>query len=162
MTTIEAWKAVPFHFWTGVFFVFGCITGSFLNVCIHRMPLGESIAGSCKGKPGNAKTFGARCKAAAVMAFPRFRCVGTRRVRAVHRARRLLRRLKNYPVTFEPRRKGDAPTGCQPAIGAHFGDDATAVVNPVGRVSFLVDLAGMARLSQRMTSFMDRPSEVRR
>src|SRR4026209_1995 len=43
MTTVEAWKAVPFHFWTGVFFVFGCITGSFLNVCIHRMPLGQSI-----------------------------------------------------------------------------------------------------------------------
>src|SRR4026209_1849087 len=43
MTTVEAWKAVPFHFWTGVFFVFGAITGSFLNVCIHRMPLGQSI-----------------------------------------------------------------------------------------------------------------------
>src|SRR4026207_1459599 len=43
MTTAEAWRAVPFHFWTGVFFVFGCITGSFLNVCIHRMPLGQSI-----------------------------------------------------------------------------------------------------------------------
>src|SRR6185436_347870 len=43
MTTVEAWQAVPFHFWTGVFFVFGCITGSFLNVCIHRMPLGQSV-----------------------------------------------------------------------------------------------------------------------
>ncbi|HMJ64912.1 MAG TPA: prepilin peptidase [Candidatus Binatia bacterium] len=43
MTTPEAWRAVPFHFWSGVFFVFGCITGSFLNVCIHRMPRAESI-----------------------------------------------------------------------------------------------------------------------
>ena len=37
------WGAVPFHFWTLVFFVFGTIVGSFLNVCIHRLPLGESI-----------------------------------------------------------------------------------------------------------------------
>jgi leader peptidase (prepilin peptidase) / N-methyltransferase len=37
------WAAVPFHFWSLVFFVFGCVTGSFLNVCIHRLPLGQSI-----------------------------------------------------------------------------------------------------------------------
>ena len=37
------WAAVPFHFWSVVFFVFGSIVGSFLNVCIHRMPLGQSI-----------------------------------------------------------------------------------------------------------------------
>ena len=37
------WSRVPFHFWSLVFFVFGCIVGSFLNVCIHRMPLGLSI-----------------------------------------------------------------------------------------------------------------------
>lgn len=37
------WSAVPFHFWSLCFFVFGCIVGSFLNVCIHRMPLGQSI-----------------------------------------------------------------------------------------------------------------------
>ncbi len=37
------WAAVPFHFWSVVFFVFGSIVGSFLNVCIHRMPLGESV-----------------------------------------------------------------------------------------------------------------------
>src|SRR5687767_13923460 len=43
MTTVEAWKQVPFHFWSGVFFVFGCVTGSFLNVCIHRMPLEQSV-----------------------------------------------------------------------------------------------------------------------
>jgi leader peptidase (prepilin peptidase)/N-methyltransferase len=38
----ENW-AMPFHFWSAVFFVFGCVVGSFLNVCIHRMPLGQSI-----------------------------------------------------------------------------------------------------------------------
>jgi len=39
----EVWSRVPFHFWSLVFFVFGCLVGSFLNVCIHRMPLGLSI-----------------------------------------------------------------------------------------------------------------------
>jgi leader peptidase (prepilin peptidase)/N-methyltransferase len=34
---------VPFHFWTACFFALGCIVGSFLNVCIHRMPRDESI-----------------------------------------------------------------------------------------------------------------------
>ncbi len=37
------WAAVPFWFWCVVFFVLGTVVGSFLNVCIHRMPLGESI-----------------------------------------------------------------------------------------------------------------------
>jgi leader peptidase (prepilin peptidase) / N-methyltransferase len=37
------WAGVPFHFWSVVFFVFGSVVGSFLNVCIHRMPLGQSI-----------------------------------------------------------------------------------------------------------------------
>jgi leader peptidase (prepilin peptidase)/N-methyltransferase len=37
------WAPVPFHFWSVVFFVLGCIVGSFLNVCIHRLPLGMSI-----------------------------------------------------------------------------------------------------------------------
>ena len=37
------WSAVPPGFWAAVFFVLGCIVGSFLNVCIHRLPLGESI-----------------------------------------------------------------------------------------------------------------------
>jgi leader peptidase (prepilin peptidase) / N-methyltransferase len=37
------WALVPFHFWSLVFFVFGCIVGSFLNVCIYRLPLGMSI-----------------------------------------------------------------------------------------------------------------------
>lgn len=37
------WAAVPFHFWSLIFFVFGTMVGSFLNVCIHRMPRNESI-----------------------------------------------------------------------------------------------------------------------
>jgi leader peptidase (prepilin peptidase)/N-methyltransferase len=37
------WTALPFHFWTAVAFVLGCMVGSFLNVCIHRLPLGESV-----------------------------------------------------------------------------------------------------------------------
>src|ERR1035438_3286044 len=39
----EYWAAVPFHFWSLCYFVFGCMIGSFLNVCIHRLPLGMSI-----------------------------------------------------------------------------------------------------------------------
>ncbi len=39
----QTWAAVPFGFWAVVFFVFGTIVGSFLNVCIHRMPREESI-----------------------------------------------------------------------------------------------------------------------
>lgn len=39
----EIWARVPFHFWSLVFFCFGCIVGSFLNVCIHRMPRNESV-----------------------------------------------------------------------------------------------------------------------
>jgi len=37
------WALVPFHFWSLTFFALGCIVGSFLNVCIYRMPLGWSI-----------------------------------------------------------------------------------------------------------------------
>jgi leader peptidase (prepilin peptidase) / N-methyltransferase len=37
------WMLVPFHFWSLVFFTLGCIVGSFLNVCVHRLPLGQSI-----------------------------------------------------------------------------------------------------------------------
>jgi leader peptidase (prepilin peptidase) / N-methyltransferase len=37
------WAAVPFHFWSVTFFVLGSMVGSFLNVCIHRLPLGQSI-----------------------------------------------------------------------------------------------------------------------
>ena len=39
----NVWRTVPFQFWALVFFVFGCIMGSFLNVCIYRMPRGESL-----------------------------------------------------------------------------------------------------------------------
>ncbi|HXI69380.1 MAG TPA: prepilin peptidase [Verrucomicrobiae bacterium] len=37
------WALVPFHFWSLCFFTFGCIVGSFLNVCIYRMPLDLSV-----------------------------------------------------------------------------------------------------------------------
>jgi leader peptidase (prepilin peptidase) / N-methyltransferase len=37
------WAVVPFHFWSLVFFSLGCIIGSFLNVCIYRMPLDLSV-----------------------------------------------------------------------------------------------------------------------
>ncbi|HVU27516.1 MAG TPA: prepilin peptidase [Verrucomicrobiae bacterium] len=37
------WELVPFHFWSLCFFSLGCIVGSFLNVCIYRMPLEMSI-----------------------------------------------------------------------------------------------------------------------
>jgi leader peptidase (prepilin peptidase)/N-methyltransferase len=37
------WAALPFHFWSVALFVLGCMVGSFLNVCIHRLPLGQSI-----------------------------------------------------------------------------------------------------------------------
>jgi leader peptidase (prepilin peptidase) / N-methyltransferase len=37
------WELVPFHFWSLTFFALGCIVGSFLNVCIYRMPLGLSV-----------------------------------------------------------------------------------------------------------------------
>src|SRR5262245_31275241 len=37
------WAAVPFHFWSAMLFAFGSMVGSFLNVCIYRMPLGLSV-----------------------------------------------------------------------------------------------------------------------
>src|SRR4051794_35634477 len=37
------WAAVPFHFWSVVMFALGSMVGSFLNVCIHRLPLGQSV-----------------------------------------------------------------------------------------------------------------------
>lgn len=39
----QVWAAVPFHFWSVMFFIFGSMVGSFLNVCIHRMPRNESV-----------------------------------------------------------------------------------------------------------------------
>src|SRR5213593_2924353 len=43
MANPSPWQLIPFHFWSAVLFTFGSIVGSFLNVCIHRMPRGESI-----------------------------------------------------------------------------------------------------------------------
>jgi leader peptidase (prepilin peptidase)/N-methyltransferase len=40
---LNVWETAPFHFWSVVFFMLGCIIGSFLNVCIYRMPLEMSI-----------------------------------------------------------------------------------------------------------------------
>jgi leader peptidase (prepilin peptidase)/N-methyltransferase len=40
---LETWRSLPFHFWTLVFAILGAIVGSFLNVCIHRMPRDESL-----------------------------------------------------------------------------------------------------------------------
>ena len=37
------WAKVPFHFWSVVFFILGSMVGSFLNVCIYRMPREESV-----------------------------------------------------------------------------------------------------------------------
>jgi leader peptidase (prepilin peptidase)/N-methyltransferase len=43
MFDIHTWDAAPFHLWSVSFFVLGCMVGSFLNVCIYRMPAGMSI-----------------------------------------------------------------------------------------------------------------------
>jgi leader peptidase (prepilin peptidase) / N-methyltransferase len=40
---LNPWAAVPGWFWASTFFVLGTIVGSFLNVCIHRLPRGQSI-----------------------------------------------------------------------------------------------------------------------
>ncbi len=39
----RTWAELPFHFWTLTFLLLGAVVGSFLNVCIHRMPRGESL-----------------------------------------------------------------------------------------------------------------------
>jgi leader peptidase (prepilin peptidase)/N-methyltransferase len=39
----ERWAGMPFLYWAVVFFTFGSIVGSFLNVCIYRLPLGQSV-----------------------------------------------------------------------------------------------------------------------
>lgn len=36
-------SSLPFHFWSVVMFVLGTAVGSFLNVCIHRLPRQENI-----------------------------------------------------------------------------------------------------------------------
>jgi leader peptidase (prepilin peptidase) / N-methyltransferase len=43
MFDAHIWAAVPFAFWAVVAFFLGSIVGSFLNVCIYRLPLGQSI-----------------------------------------------------------------------------------------------------------------------
>jgi leader peptidase (prepilin peptidase) / N-methyltransferase len=37
------WAPVPFHFWSAGLFALGCMVGSFLNVCIYRMPRDLSV-----------------------------------------------------------------------------------------------------------------------
>jgi leader peptidase (prepilin peptidase)/N-methyltransferase len=39
----QYWAQVPFWFWGLLLFMLGSMVGSFLNVCIHRLPRGESI-----------------------------------------------------------------------------------------------------------------------
>ena len=39
----ERWQNVPFHFWTVCWFILGSMVGSFLNVCIYRMPRDLSV-----------------------------------------------------------------------------------------------------------------------
>src|SRR5262245_15689434 len=39
----QYWASLPFHLWSVLIFTLGCMIGSFLNVCIHRMPRGISV-----------------------------------------------------------------------------------------------------------------------
>ena len=39
----DHWQSVPFHFWTICWFILGSMVGSFLNVCVYRMPRGLSV-----------------------------------------------------------------------------------------------------------------------
>lgn len=43
MFDARIWAAVPLWFWALTAFILGSMVGSFLNVCIHRLPLGQSI-----------------------------------------------------------------------------------------------------------------------
>ena len=43
MNPNEATQSVPFWYWAVCAFVLGCVVGSFLNVCIHRLPRNESL-----------------------------------------------------------------------------------------------------------------------
>lgn len=40
---LRNWPGASSPLWAAVFFVLGSMVGSFLNVCIHRLPLGQSI-----------------------------------------------------------------------------------------------------------------------
>lgn len=39
----EVWTRMPWEFWAALFFVFGSMVGSFLNVCIYRLPRNISV-----------------------------------------------------------------------------------------------------------------------
>ena len=43
MFDADVWARVPYHFWSAAIFWLGCMVGSFLNVCISRIPKGESV-----------------------------------------------------------------------------------------------------------------------
>lgn len=43
LENLQQMNAICPHFFTGLFFVIGAIVGSFLNVCILRIPRGESV-----------------------------------------------------------------------------------------------------------------------
>lgn len=43
LVAADSLLGMPFHFWTIQFLLVGCMVGSFLNVCIHRMPLDQSV-----------------------------------------------------------------------------------------------------------------------
>jgi leader peptidase (prepilin peptidase)/N-methyltransferase len=53
---IEAFPLVPSWVWLTIAFFYGAIIGSFLNVCIHRIPRGEEIVRT----PSHCPTCGAR------------------------------------------------------------------------------------------------------
>lgn len=40
---LSTWTRLPFEFWLVVFFIFGSMVGSFLNVCIYRLPRDLSV-----------------------------------------------------------------------------------------------------------------------
>jgi leader peptidase (prepilin peptidase)/N-methyltransferase len=40
---LDDWRQLPWQFWSACWFMLGCMVGSFLNVCVHRMPLGISV-----------------------------------------------------------------------------------------------------------------------
>ena len=39
----QSWTSLPFHFWSVWWFLVGAVVGSFLNVCIHRLPRDQSL-----------------------------------------------------------------------------------------------------------------------